>query len=83
MVTLTLKAHHTTQPGFNNRDLAMKIPYVKYDDTLRNVIDQLNQFRGPDCQINHLYNPLGQEIGSNLWDFKIKEDLSLYIDQPF
>jgi hypothetical protein len=83
MTTVTLRTHQSQKmpPGFNHQ--MMQIPYVRYDDTLKTVIDNLNQYRSPEAQIMHLYNPLGQEILPHLWGFKIKEKMTFYIDQPF
>ncbi len=82
LLTITLKTHLTNPmpAGFNKQSLS--IPYIKYGDNLKNVIDNLNQYRCPDNQITKLYNHLGQEIIPILWTMKIKENLTFYIDLP-
>jgi len=82
MLTITFKTHQTKifPPGFNKQML--QVPYIKYGDTLHSVIDNLNQYRGPESQISHIYNHLGQEISPQLWGFKIKENMTFYIDCP-
>lgn len=82
MLTITLKTHKNKNlpPGFNKQTLS--IPYVKFGDTLQSVIMNLNQYRGPDTQITKIYNPLGQEIPQSLWNIKIKENMTFYIDVP-
>jgi len=82
MLTITLKTHKTQNPppGFNRQ--LLQIPYIRYGDTLKNVIDNLNQYRTPEAQIMHIYNPMGQEILPSLWGMKIKENMTFYIDCP-
>ena len=82
MLTITLKTHQLQKPpvGFNKQSLT--IPYVKFGENLRTVIANLNQYRGPDSQINKIYNSLGQEIPQVLWGMKIKENMIFYIDCP-
>ena len=55
---------------------------VKYGDTLKMCIDQVNQYRIPTAQITILYNSLGQIFPSRAWNLKIQENLTLYLDQP-
>lgn len=76
-VQVTLKTHKQSS-GFINQCLV--IPQVKYGTTIQSMINSINQFRGPNDQINHLYNQYGQELKQNLWKIQIKEKLTLYID---
>lgn len=75
MSSVTLK-NHKKQPPLN-------ISTVKFGATIQNVLDNLNQYRGPSSQISKLYNPLGREIPANLWEkIQIKESIAFYVDQP-
>lgn len=82
MLTITLRTHKLQKPpaGFNKQ--ALTIPYIKFGETLKTVIDNLNQYRGPEAQINRIYNSLGQEIPQTSWSMKIKENMTFYIDGP-
>ena len=78
MLTITLKTHQNKNPpGFNRQSLSVP---SKFGDSVKSVIDNLNQYRSPDAQILKIYNSLGQEIPESLWGFKIKENLTFYID---
>ena len=74
MLSVTLKSHEAS-----NRK-SIQVPYVKYGTSIKSVIDNLNQFRGPDSQIVKLYNQFGQIIPNNLWDIQIKENITFYTD---
>lgn len=83
MVSVTLKTHSSTlQPvGFVRQSLT--VPYIRYDDNLAGIMDNLNQYRIGDAQITRLYNAYGQEIPVSMWSkIKIREHLTFYIDQP-
>ena len=80
MLTITLKTHQNKNPpGFNRQSLYL---YAKFGDSFRTVIENVNQYRGPDSQISKIYNSMGKEIPQSLWEFKIKENLTLYVDRP-
>ena len=82
MLSVTLKTHKKIFPnsGFNKQ--SMDLSSIKYGSTIQSVMDNLNQFRGPDTQILKLFNQFGQEIPNQLWKMPIKENMIFYIDQP-
>lgn len=52
------------------------IAYVKYDDKLGTVLDNLNKYRAPDNQITEVFNKYGQSIPLN---YRIRgEELQVY-----
>lgn len=77
---VTLKTHKLKHNyvGFTKQNLV--IQQVRYGSTLKSVIDNLNQYRGPDSQINNLYNQFGQLIPKEVWSMKLKEPMSFYVD---
>jgi len=82
--TVTLKSHSQSSlpAGFSRTTRSLVIPYIKHGDTMAHVMTNLNKFRGPESQIQSLYNSLGQELDPSLWSMKITDNLTLYIDQP-
>jgi hypothetical protein len=82
MLSVTLKTHGDVFPhsGFNQQIL--QIPNIVYGSTINTMINNLNQYRGPDSQIAHLYNPIGQEIQQQFWNIQIKENMTFYVDRP-
>jgi hypothetical protein len=78
---LTLKTVNpeTRLAGFIKGTLV--IPGVRLDDTLAQHMFNLNQYRAPESQINHLYNRLGEEIDPSLWKMRISDNLTLYVDR--
>lgn len=81
-LTVTLRTHHSKAPypGFNKQMLV--IPQVRFSSTLSSVMYNFNQYRGPDSQIQVLYNQLGQIIPKELWNVKLKEPMTFYVDKP-
>ena len=82
MTSLTLKTHRVSDPpvGFIRQEL--KIPYIRYDDVLSDVINNLNQYRVGSAVITKLYNVYGQEIPVTSWPrLRIREHLVLYVDR--
>jgi len=74
MLAVTLKSH--SKPH-------LTIPSISYGSNVQQMMNNLNQFRGPDNQITKLYNPLGQDIPQVFWSkLQIRENMSFYIDQP-
>lgn len=74
MLSVTLKSHKSPERK------SIQVPYVKYGTSIKTMIDNLNQFRGPDSQIVKLYNQFGQTIPNNLWNIQIKENIVFYTD---
>lgn len=78
MISLTLKTHKKNNPpGFSSGHLLLTL---KFGDTLQSVLNNLNQYRGPDSQITNIYNILGKEIPEKYWGMSIKENCTFYID---
>lgn len=75
-MSLTLKSTKTENPplGFSK---PMRLP-VKFGDSVRLILTNLNKYRGPESQISKLYNEYGQEIPAQ---FIINETTTLYIDK--
>lgn len=66
-----------------SRSCPLCITSIRYDTSLHEAMTQFNQLRTQESQITHLFNQLGQEIPQTIWSqIKIKENITLYLDQP-
>ena len=75
--TLTLITHTDDIAGFQNKKMTIT---TRYNQSLEDIIFNINQYRGPKNQITKLFNSLGNELTSNAMKLKIKENTTLYID---
>lgn len=71
---LFLLSHSNNVSGFVDNKLEL---YARYDSSLEQILNNMNQYRSPTNQINRLYNKFGTAVPLNL---KIKETMYLYID---
>ena len=74
---LTLKTNGKSISGFSNNELVI---YAQFNETLLSAMEKLNNFR--INKINNLYNNKFQEIPKQMWNFQIKENITLFIDTP-
>lgn len=80
MLSITLLTHKKVFPNSPFNKQSLTVSGVDYSSTLQTVMDNLNQSRNSESQINKLYNQYGQEIPNRLWKIQIKENMTFYID---
>lgn len=63
--------------GFPNGELTLK---CGFGESLANVMDNFNNYRSPENQVTSLYTIYGKLLPNTLWNIKVKEDLTLFIN---
>jgi hypothetical protein len=76
---LTLKTFAKNIPGFQNGKLTIN---VYYNESIQSAINKLNEYRTPSNKIINLYNSNFELLPKVAWQLKLKENTTLYIDNP-
>ena len=72
---LTLKSHHRDDlPGFQNKMLVLD---GYFNDTIKDLLDRLNEYRMPNNKILRIYNKNGLEIPQTI---KLQQNMEFYVD---
>jgi len=63
--------------GFTNGELHVS---GYYNDTLSNILSKINDFRSPDGQITSLFTLDHKPVPKSVWNLKLTNSVSFYID---